>query len=110
LAVIGHWLMKVDFFAPLHDGVQIPMRQRDYTPFDKLPDCFIGILAGCTAIQQINVRLRPDEVLAQAWGRRQVAEQSTICGHAGCLHRDQYSTTAPSQCLLHRPVQPCLAA
>jgi hypothetical protein len=78
LAVIGHCLMKTDFFAPLRTGIYVPMRTRDYTPYDKLLDCLVGIWAGCTAIQQINVRLRPDLVLAQAWGREHFAEQSTI--------------------------------
>jgi hypothetical protein len=78
LAVLGYSLMKAGVFDPLLTQVQVPMRTRDYAPSTKLMDCLISILAGCTSIQQINVRLRPDRVLAEAWGRPQFAEQSTI--------------------------------
>ncbi len=78
LAVMGYCLMANHFFAPLHAEVQLPMRTVDYTPTAKLEDCLISMLAGCTAIQQINVRLRPDRILARAWRREQFAEQSTI--------------------------------
>jgi hypothetical protein len=78
LAVLGHCLMKDDFFAPVRRGVQVPIRTHHHTPFDKLLDCLISIWSGCTSIHQINVRLRPDSILAQAWQREHFAEQSTI--------------------------------
>jgi hypothetical protein len=78
LAVLGYCLRKMDYFAPLREQVHIPMRTRAYTPSDKLLDSLVSFWAGCTSLAQINVRLRPDQVLAQAWGRPQFAEQSTI--------------------------------
>jgi hypothetical protein len=49
-----------------------------YTPFQKLYDCFIGILAGAQGIVEINDRLRADPALQAAFGRTACAEQSVI--------------------------------
>lgn len=78
LAVLGYCLTKADYFAALREVVRVPIRTRHYAPYDKLLDCLISMWAGCTSLHQINVHLRPDRVLAQAWGRGQFAEQSTI--------------------------------
>ena len=78
LAVLGYYLRQLDYFAPLREHVHIPMRTRTYTPNDKLLDALVSFWAGCTSLAQINVRVRPDQVLARAWGRPQFAEQSTI--------------------------------
>ena len=53
------------------------MRKRDYAPVAKLEDVVISILAGCRSIHHINVRLGPEQALAQAWGRDKFADQST---------------------------------
>ncbi len=52
------------------------MRKRDHAPTDKLQDIVVSILAGCRSIHNINVRLRPEKALAQAWGRDKFADQS----------------------------------
>jgi hypothetical protein len=103
LAVLGYCLTQCDFCAPLHSLVQLPMRTREYTPTAKLEDCLISILAGCTAVQQINVRLRPDRTLARAWGRTQFAEQSTIADTLdACLPETIRQLRAVHECLLQR--------
>src|SRR5713101_4929007 len=78
LAVLGVKLCQLDLLAPLRKGVQIMQKQRKYSPFEKLSDCFIGILAGAHGIVEINERLRADPALQAAFGRRACAEQSVI--------------------------------
>lgn len=77
LAVLGYCLSQSHFLQPVWEPIQLGMRQRDYAPVDKLEDVVVSILAGCRSIQNINVRLRPEQALAQAWGRSRFADQST---------------------------------
>jgi hypothetical protein len=65
------------------------MRKRDHAPVDKLQDVVISILAGCRSIHNINVRLRPEQALAQAWGREKFADQSNYSRTLDALTSDQ---------------------
>jgi hypothetical protein len=38
----------------------------------------MGILSGCKALYEIDVRVRPDMLLQRAFGRYRCADQSTI--------------------------------
>ena len=78
LAALGIKLRQVDLLAPLREGVKIAQKCVKYTPFEKLCDCFIGILAGAHGIVEINDRLRADPALQAAFGRTACAEQSVI--------------------------------
>ena len=77
LAVLGYCLTQTNFLRPVWEPLRLTMRQRDYAPVDKLEDVVISILAGCRSINHMNVRLRPEQALAQAWGRDKFADQST---------------------------------
>jgi len=77
LAVLGYCLTQTNFMQPVWEPLQWSMRQRNYAPVAKLEDVVISILAGCRSIHHINVQLRPEQALAQAWGRDQFADQST---------------------------------
>jgi hypothetical protein len=76
LAVLGYCLSQTNFLQPIWEPLQWSMRKRDHAPVDKLQDVVISILAGCRSIHNINVRLRPEQALAQAWGRDKFADQS----------------------------------
>ena len=78
LAALGVKLRHLDLFAPLRDHVRVPQKTVEYTPIDKLYDCFIGILAGAKGVATINRVLRADPALQRAFGRSACAEQSTI--------------------------------
>jgi hypothetical protein len=78
LAALGVKLRTLDLFAPIRSRVQIPQKTVDYTPIEKLYDCFVGILAGAQGIADINRVLRADPALQAAFGRAACAEQSTI--------------------------------
>jgi len=77
LAVLGYCLTRTDFFAPLRD-VHLKIKTVQHAPEQKLQDIIVSILANCSSIKQSDLRIRPDRVLAEAWGRAQFAEQSTL--------------------------------
>jgi hypothetical protein len=77
LAVLGYCLTRADFLAPLR-AVNLNMKKVRHSPTEKLQDILVSILANCTSIRQVDLRLRPDLVLAEAWDREQFAQQSTL--------------------------------
>jgi hypothetical protein len=78
LAALGVQLCQLDLLAPLRRQVKILQKQVKYSPFDKLYDCFIALLAGAHGIVEINLGLRADPALQAAFGRSACAEQSVI--------------------------------
>ena len=76
LAALGIKLRTLDLLAPIRKLVQIPQKTVKDTPFEKLSDAFISILAGATGLVEINSRLRSDRALQHAFGRTRCAEQS----------------------------------
>jgi hypothetical protein len=77
LAVLGYCLMRTNFFAPLQ-AVDLNIKAVEHQPHQKLQDIVVGILANCSSVKQSDWRIRPDLVLAEAWGREQLAQQSTL--------------------------------
>lgn len=77
LAAFGYALRRAGILQPLLE-VDLPIKTNDHTPGDKLVEALALILAGGRATSQINLLLRPNLPLAQAWGQPQFAEQSTI--------------------------------
>ncbi len=78
LAVLGYWLQQRQFLAPLWAELQWPIKTYEHSPVAKLEAVLVSILAGNRALSQINSTIRPDCVLARAWGQTQFAEQSTL--------------------------------
>ena len=77
LCLMGHYLGQRDVLGPL-SSVQIAQKSIKHSPTQKLTDALVGILSGCKALYETNVRVRPDVPLQRAFGRERVAEQSTI--------------------------------
>lgn len=77
LCALGYYLTKEGILEPL-SGVQIAQKTVKHSPTQKLLDALVGILGGCSALYEINCRLRPDLPLQRAFGRERVADQSTI--------------------------------
>src|SRR5215211_6504728 len=78
LCVLGRYLIEEGVLEPL-SGVKIAQKSVRHFPANKLTDALlVGMLSGCKAIYETNVRVRPDEPLSRAFGRERVAEQSTI--------------------------------
>ena len=77
LAVLGYCLTRTGFFVPL-EAVNLNLKTVQHSRTQKLQDVIVSILAGCSSIKQADLRVRPDAVLAEAWGRDQFAQQSTL--------------------------------
>lgn len=80
LGVLGYCLSRTQFLRPVFAGLDLKQKTVTHEPGAKLQDLLVGILAGCRAVSQINTRIRPDRVLARAWGRTAFAEQSLVAG------------------------------
>lgn len=78
LAVIGYWLQRTHFLAPVWAPLSWLVKTYEYTPTAKLEALLASILSGNRAVYQINTTIRADPVLARAWGQDRFAEQSTI--------------------------------
>jgi hypothetical protein len=78
LCVVGYVLREQGALGSLLSFDVISQKKRDHTPGEKLMDAFLLIMAGYPSLYLLNQHLRPDLVLAQAWGRQQLAEQSNI--------------------------------
>jgi hypothetical protein len=77
LCFLGHYLSQEGALEPLC-GVHILQKSIKHSPTQKLLDALMGILSGCKALYEIDVRVRPDAPLQRAFGRERVADQSTI--------------------------------
>jgi hypothetical protein len=78
LAVLGYCLTRSRFLHPVWDALEWDVQTRRHAPAEKLQDVLVSILAGNTAISQINTTIRPDLPLATSWNREQFADQSNI--------------------------------
>lgn len=77
LAVFGYALRRAAVLEPL-DSVKLPIKTCDYAPADKVLEALVLILAGGRATYQIDLLLRPNGELAEAWGQTQFAQQATV--------------------------------
>lgn len=77
LAVICAYYQQQHRLEPLKE-VAIPMRERDFSPGDKLIQVLLSILAGCETISEVNTRLKGETGLAAIWGWPGWADQSTL--------------------------------
>lgn len=78
LALVGFKFTSQDFFAPVHNLVQIEQKIVHHRPTDKLMDCLVGMLCGNVAVYQSNTTISDDPALQTAFGRSACADQSTI--------------------------------
>jgi hypothetical protein len=78
LVALGFYVRQHDLWAPMRHRVRFDGPTHCEEPLDALYDMWVGILAGCEVVSQVNTTIRADPLLAQAWGRDQFHEQSTI--------------------------------
>lgn len=78
LCVVGHLLHERQALAGLFNKELIAQKQSDHEVGAKLSDAILLILAGYPSLYLLNQHLRPDRILARAWHREQLAEQSTV--------------------------------
>ncbi len=75
-ALLVHYQQN-QVFKPLQE-VEIGMKSRDFTPYDKLEQVMVSILAGCQTLSEVNQRLKPEWGLALAGGWSRFADQSGL--------------------------------
>lgn len=78
LAAIGTKIRSLKLFEAIEQKVKIAQKSIKHTPAEKLYDALINILSGAHGVSEINTRLRTDEVLQRAFGRKSSAEQSVV--------------------------------
>jgi hypothetical protein len=78
LCVLGAYLRRTGFFAPLEAQVQIQQKTLKYTPVQKLEMFLVALLAGAKAISQTNTTIGVDPALSRAFGLPGCADQSVI--------------------------------
>jgi hypothetical protein len=78
LGALGYCLMRTQFLDVVWQMLDLRMKAVEHRPEDKLLEVLVSILSGCRALSHINIQLRPDVSLAQAWGRPRFADQATV--------------------------------
>ena len=76
LAALSAHYQQNNILKPLEAG-EVGMKTVEYNPTSKLQQAFVGILAGCEYVSEVNTRLRPDLTLARVWQLDGFAEHST---------------------------------
>ena len=108
LGAVGYCLSHSNFLDILWQRLALDLKTVDYAPADKLLDALVSVLAGCRAIVEINTRLRPDRVLAKAWGRPTFAEQSTVARTLDAFDAEQVANLRLGSEALFRRESHCL--
>ena len=78
LCALGDALWERGELQSLRQFSAIPAKACAHTPGEKLLDAFLVILAGYPSLCLLNTALRPDPMLAQAWYRSTLADQSSV--------------------------------
>ncbi len=77
LAALSAHYQKNLTLKPLEE-VQMPMKERDFSPSDKLIQVLLSILAGCETLSEVNNRFKPEVGLARVWQWERFADQSCL--------------------------------
>ena len=78
LAVLGAYIREQDLLSPLMSRLRFVKQMHTERPVEALVDVWVSMLAGCRSVSQVNTKIRPDVLLAKAWGRERFCEQSTL--------------------------------
>ena len=78
LAVLGAYIRQQDLLSPVFSRLAFEQRMHTDKPVEALIDVLVSMLAGCRSINQVNTKVRPEVLLAKAWGRKRFCEQSTL--------------------------------
>ena len=78
LCLLGEYLRRTGFFAPLEDHLHLQQKTLKYTPVQKLEMFLVALLAGAKAVSQTTTTLGVDAALCRAFGLPGCADQSVI--------------------------------
>ena len=77
LAVFGYALRRAKVLQPL-EQLDLPIKAITHTASEKIIEALVLSLAGGRATCQADLLLRPNRLLARAWGQNEFAQQSTL--------------------------------
>lgn len=78
LVALGYYVREQDLLAPIFSRLRFEHPTHVKHPEAALLDLWVSILAGCRSVSHVNTHIRPDEMLARAWGRTRFHEQSSL--------------------------------
>ena len=78
LCAIAPVIEDKNVFGIIHQKVDIPQKEIEYSPTDKLVFVTLGIMSGCDVIFDLNTKLSIDKPLLEAFGYQKCADQSVI--------------------------------
>jgi hypothetical protein len=78
LCLLGAYLRRTGFFAPLEAHLQIQQKTLKYTPVQKVEMFFVALLAGAKAVSHTSTTVGVDPALCAAFGLPGCADQSVI--------------------------------
>ncbi len=78
LITVGICSQQMGIWEMIGKEVKIQQKTIIHTPLQKLQDAFINIMAGGQGIVEINRRVKTDESLSAAFGRKRCADQSGV--------------------------------
>lgn len=78
LCLLGTYLRRIGFFAPLEGHLQIQQKTLKYTPVQKLEMFLVALLAGAKAVSHTSTTVGVDLALCTAFGLPGCADQSVI--------------------------------
>lgn len=102
LVALGYFIREQELLSPLFSRIKFPTHLHTVHPTAALIDLWVSILAGCRSVSQINTQIRPDRLLAQAWGRECFCEQSTIARVLDACQSEQVSQLRAGIQAVHR--------
>ena len=77
LAVLLAAYQRRNLLSPL-ESVRFQIKTREFTPYDKLQQLLVSILAGCETLVEVNSKLGHEQALAQVLQWPRFADQSTL--------------------------------
>lgn len=96
LAVLSVLYQQENWLEPLQK-VKIAMRERYFTPADKLTQVLLGILAGGETLSAVNAPLKQEQGLARIWGWEHFADQSSLSRTLDALSQKNIEQLRTSQ-------------
>jgi hypothetical protein len=89
LVALGFYVREQDLLAPVFSRVRFAPGTHSTHPATALLELWVSMLAGCCSVSHINTKIRPDQLLAQAWGCPGFLEQSTVARILDACQVDQ---------------------
>jgi hypothetical protein len=78
LAALGLKIRSLKILETIGEQVKIRQKTIKHTPIEKLTDALMAILSGAHGLCEVNTRVRSDQALQRAFGRKACAEQSVV--------------------------------